>query len=284
VISCRIVKGLTSIYIGKHYEYMIQMSRITPVDVSPLNYGVACQDDATGSGYLLYSAESVHTRFAANPPHADNADHFICVKYMGGQWMYDNNTAYYAFTPEEGDILMASINFDTDVITSLAGYNSTYGGIAKGYASGNLVYTPDQFGGGYNDGEFTVSGTSFTPNKLVIARKYYSAEGSRVAMRYTGQYQVASQVVITSNLLTLWVLFYALLRLILPSSISPALYTCLNTTFPSFISDAVSHTPMIFLFPSNHPTCTTRSTAWAKISLAASMRTWASVNMITDMR
>jgi hypothetical protein len=44
---------------------------------------------------------------------------------------------------------------------------------------GNLVYTPDQFGGGYNDGEFTVSGTSFTPNKLVIARKYYAGVGMR---------------------------------------------------------------------------------------------------------
>jgi hypothetical protein len=232
----------------------------------------------------MHSAESVHTRFAANPPNANNADHFVCVKYVSGQWKYDSNIDYYAFTPEEGDILMASINFDNDTITSLQGQNSTYYGIAKGYASGNLVYTPDQFGGGYNDGEFTVSGTSFTPNKLVIARKYYSAEGSRVRMRYTGQYQVASQVVITSNLLTLWVLFYALLRLILPSSISPALYTCLNTTFPAFISEAVSHTPRILRFPSSQPTCTTRSTAWAKISLAASMRTWASVNMITDMR
>jgi hypothetical protein len=114
----------------------------------------------------MHSAESVHTRFAANPPNANNADHFVCVKYVSGQWEYDNNTNYYAFTPEEGDILVASINFDNDTITSLQGQNSTYYGIAKGYASGNLVYTPDQFGGGYNDGEFTVSGTSFTPNKL----------------------------------------------------------------------------------------------------------------------
>ena len=37
-----------------------------------------------------------------------------------------------------------------------------------------------------NDGEFTVTGTSFTPNKLVIARQYYSAGGSRVAMRQSG--------------------------------------------------------------------------------------------------
>jgi hypothetical protein len=116
----------------------------------------------TGSGYLLYSAESVHTRFAANPPHGDNADHFICVKYVSGQWKYDNNIDYYAFTPEEGDILMASINFDTDVITSLQGQDSTQYGIAKGYDSGNLGYVANLWNGGSNSGEFTVTGTSYT--------------------------------------------------------------------------------------------------------------------------
>lgn len=64
------------------------------------------------------------------------------------------------------------------------------------------------------------------------------------------------------------------LRLInLPISPSPALYTCLKTTFPAFISSAISHAPRILRFPSSHPTCTTKSTAWAKISLAASMLT-----------
>jgi hypothetical protein len=116
----------------------------------------------TGSCYLLYSAESVHTRFAANPPHGDNADHFICVKYVSGQWKYDNNIDYYAFTPEEGDILMASINFDTDVITSLQGQDSTQYGIAKGYDSGNLGYVANLWNGGSNSGEFTVTGTSYT--------------------------------------------------------------------------------------------------------------------------
>jgi hypothetical protein len=92
---------------------------------------------------------------------------------VSGVWKYDNNAAYYTFTPEEGDILVASINFDADTITSLQGQNSTNNGIAKGYASGDLVYTPDQFAGGYNDGEFTVSGTSFTPNKLVRQEVLY---------------------------------------------------------------------------------------------------------------
>ena len=81
---------------------------------------------------------------------------------------------------------MASINFDTDVISSLAGYNTTENGIAKGYASGNLGYVADKYGGVSNDGEFTVTGTSFTPNKLVVASKYYYANSGRVAMRQAG--------------------------------------------------------------------------------------------------
>ena len=55
--------------------------------------GVAAKDNATGTGYILYSEESVHTRFAAVPPHAANADHLIAVKLVGGQWHYDNNNA-----------------------------------------------------------------------------------------------------------------------------------------------------------------------------------------------
>jgi RHS repeat-associated protein len=90
--------------------------------------------------------------------------------------------------PEEGDILVASINFDTDVITSLAGQNSTEQGIAKGYASGNLGYIANWWSGEAKVGEFTVTGTSFTPNKLVVARKYYSAGGNRVAMREAGKF------------------------------------------------------------------------------------------------
>jgi RHS repeat-associated protein len=180
------IGNVTTYYIGNSYEYSTQQSGITPVQVTPLNSGVACQDGATGSGYLLYSAESVHERFADNPPFSTNADHFICVKYISGQWNYDDNVAYHVFTPEEGDILVASINYDTDVITSQAGQNSTTYGIARGYASGNLGYVADQYGGAANDGEFTVTGSSFTPNKLVIARKYYTAGGTRVAMREAG--------------------------------------------------------------------------------------------------
>jgi hypothetical protein len=127
--------------------------------------GAACLDTATGTGYLMYSAEEVNTRFVAHPPDGANKPrHFICVKYDAGSWKYDNNLAYYAFTPKPSDVLVALLNFDTDTVTSLQGTNTIEYGIAKGYASGNLTYTADWCNATANGGEFTVGGSSFTPN------------------------------------------------------------------------------------------------------------------------
>jgi hypothetical protein len=144
---------------------------------------VACQDNATGTGYLMYSEEDVATRFAANPPAANNASHFVCVKYDSGQWKYDNDQAYYNFTSEPSDVLAAAVNYDTDTVTTLQGTNTTEYGIAKGYATGNLNYYADLYYGIFNDGEFTVGGTNFTPNALLEGTKYYYAGSTRVAMR-----------------------------------------------------------------------------------------------------
>jgi RHS repeat-associated protein len=153
---------------------------------APLNSGVACQDTATGSGYILYSAESVFTRFAAHPPDGANADHFICAIYTGGVWQYDNNNAYYTFTPAETDILVASVNFTNDTVTSLAGQNQSVGGIASGYYAGDLTFIPNQYGGSPNTGEFQINGTRFTPNQLVSERFYYYAGEQRIGMRVNG--------------------------------------------------------------------------------------------------
>jgi len=133
------------------------------VSVSPLNNGLACIDNAAGSGYLMYSEESVHTRFAAVPPHGNNADHFICVRYSNGAWQYDNNSTYTPFTPHTSDVLAATINFSTDVITSLEGSHDMVYGITAGYVSGDLVYTANMWGGDSNSGEFGISGNRFTP-------------------------------------------------------------------------------------------------------------------------
>jgi hypothetical protein len=112
----------------------------------------------------MYSAESVHTRFSANPPHADNADHLIAVIYSGGQWLYDNNSSTFAFTPVAGDRLMAAVDFTADTVTDLKATSGTESGIPKGYLDGDLVFTPNLWGGASNAGEFGVTGTYFVPN------------------------------------------------------------------------------------------------------------------------
>ena len=135
-----------------------------PIIVSPINLGIAVQEDATGIGYILYSEENVHTRFADNPPHSNNSDHFIAVQFDGTQWLYDNNFGLFFFTPRSSDILIAEVDFSADTIASLQGVSETENGISKGYASGDLTFVANWWNGGPNIGEFTVEGTSFFPN------------------------------------------------------------------------------------------------------------------------
>ena len=96
-------------------EFRTTAGEVPSMDISN---GVACSDGATYSGYLMYSEESVHTRFSASPPHADNSDNFICVRYNSG-WEYDNNTSLVSFTPVDSDILVAEINTSADTVSAL---------------------------------------------------------------------------------------------------------------------------------------------------------------------
>lgn len=132
----------------------------------------------------MYSAADLHERFSVHPPHNQAADHFICVKYANGQWWYDDNLNNYAFEPLESDVLVASVDYSNDVLTALVGTQSVVNGIAAGYASGDLSFTVDQWAGVYNDGEFTVGGTTFTPHTL--QRLYYYFGSQRIAMRENG--------------------------------------------------------------------------------------------------
>lgn len=133
----------------------------SPINVGALNSGVAADDSRTGTGYLMYSASNVVTRFGAQ---VGNADHIIAVLYSGGQWYADKNFGQVAFTPAATDVLLATVDFTNDTVSSLEGSSGTEYGIDYGYASGDLVYTADFWNGSANDGEFGVSGTTFTPN------------------------------------------------------------------------------------------------------------------------
>ncbi len=129
--------------------------------VVPMRKGVACQDDATGTGYLMYSLWDVRQRFWPNLPPSQNSSHFICVKHVDGQWYYDNNDGYFPFAVWGFDVLVAELDFDNDTVTSLLGQLSTEHGIIAGYKSGDLGFIANQYDGVHSKGEFTVTGSYF---------------------------------------------------------------------------------------------------------------------------
>lgn len=77
----------------------------TDLSLGNLNFGIACLDGGTTEGYIMYSVESVHTRFSGNAPNGDNADHLIMVRYNSG-WYYDNNAAFFSFNAISTDLLV----------------------------------------------------------------------------------------------------------------------------------------------------------------------------------
>jgi|GEM_PF-3199689 len=124
--------------------------------------GVVGQDGATGAGYIMYSEESVHTRFGN--VHSQSADNFVSVKHIDGKWYYDTNITYIEFTPDTSDRLIAEVDFGADTVSLLSGINDpTYQieGINAGYQSGDLQITPNIWNGSTNYGEFRISGDSF---------------------------------------------------------------------------------------------------------------------------
>ena len=136
-----------------------------PVSILPMNFGIAARDNATGTGYLMYSEESVHTRFSSNRPHGSNADHVIAVINNNGQWQYDNNSSYYNFSPVDSDLLLAEVNFSTDEVVSLEGSSGSINSMAFGFFSGDLSFIANKWGtNNSNNGEFYIEGTSFNRN------------------------------------------------------------------------------------------------------------------------
>ena len=94
----------------------------TTLALGDLNLGVAAHDSRTGGGYIMYSEESVHERFAAAAPSAWAADHLVAVVFAGGQWTYDRNKdALVTFTPRPTDRLLAEIDFGANTVNLLEG-------------------------------------------------------------------------------------------------------------------------------------------------------------------
>lgn len=154
---------------GSYFEFIVEPGE--RIDIPVIGDGVAVLDVATGSGYLMYSAEDVRQRFSNRPPVSINSANFIAVRLDNGQWQYNDNSNWNNFTPLPTDRLMASVDFDNDTATSLRGASGAIAGLQQGFSGGDLAFYADRFNGSANEGEFQVTGSYF---------EYVVAPGNRV--------------------------------------------------------------------------------------------------------
>lgn len=68
------------------------------------------------------------------------------LRYDNG-WKYDDgNGNENSFIPADSDILVAEVNFDTDVVTSLEATDDYYQYVTKGFSSGDLTFSSNAYG------------------------------------------------------------------------------------------------------------------------------------------
>lgn len=149
-------------------EFAVSGSYFTPSmpavhGTQNLGGGIAVHDNSTGLGYIMYSSENVHDRFAAQSPYFSNSDHFIAVRYLAGpdKWQFSNNFGWHDLNVVDGDRLIAAVDYSADTISSLEGVNSYVNGMAKGYLSGDLTFSGNSYDGVFNRNEFEIDGTYF---------------------------------------------------------------------------------------------------------------------------
>ena len=130
----------------------------TNMQFGDLGRGVAAMDSYNDTAYLMYSDESVHTRFGGL--NVFNADHFISVVYDAGVWRYDNNEFFIPFEPAHNDCLVAELDNANNDYTLFDDGPGEMFGIPTGYEAGDLDLIPDWWNGSSNNGEWNVNGTS----------------------------------------------------------------------------------------------------------------------------
>ena len=128
------------------------------IDLRPVNSGVAATSTRYNSGYLMYSRSDVGSRFNTRP---GNAAHVVATVYTEGQWHYDTGNELVAFTPRPDDILLAAVDFREDSLSLFEGLIGTRHGVRVGYASGDIVFSADTWGGVFEDGQFGLIGSVF---------------------------------------------------------------------------------------------------------------------------
>ena len=95
------------------YIYTVEGNVIYTPSISG---GIAIADDATGTGFVMYSPIALSERDMESTS-AYNSRSYIAVRFEEdeGGWQYNNNTEWINFNPIEGDILIADIVFGESV-------------------------------------------------------------------------------------------------------------------------------------------------------------------------
>ncbi len=165
---------------------------LATVSVGDLNSGVAVSEDATGTGFILYSQQVVHDRFGDIV--ADNADHFVAARLDGVQWQYNNDRQWVNFDSQDTDILVAEVNFDGDDVQ-----HRFLGPMIEGIpmratfepidADNDLYVVANQFGGQFDENEFQILGTQF--QSLEVTAEEF-AEG-KISLIWTGALEYESE-------------------------------------------------------------------------------------------
>ena len=165
VRGVRIAVRMLSIDAPDFFRVRMEWGGALATQIGNLGWGVACSDELRGTGYIMYSEESIFARFAAAPISESNqAEHLVCVKYESGVWTYDTNLQMVEFQPAANDILLFALDFENDRFESAAGEPAQdVGGINFGYAEGDVSIRENWYHGQSNVGEWTISGTQYFP-------------------------------------------------------------------------------------------------------------------------
>ncbi|NVK31900.1 MAG: flagellar filament capping protein FliD [Gammaproteobacteria bacterium] len=125
-----------------------------------LGGGLAVLDNATGTGFMMYTETAVLDRFVGT--NRDAATNFIAVRQQDdGQWQYNNNTDWIDFEPQEGDHLIAELDYGANTTRIIEGPLSNIGGINAGSDDTDINVRSEYWNGSRNAGEFGISGSYF---------------------------------------------------------------------------------------------------------------------------
>ena len=152
-------------------------------NVGHLNGGVAVADDATGTGFIMYSQEGVHSRF--DNIHGQNADHFIAVRLEGARWQYNDDLNWVDFETVAGDVLVAEVSFEADNAT-MAGGPWIVNGIPRAYLEGDLAIEANRFARLENEGEFSILGQCTEVDLSEFSSMDLSSSERKLSQLYLG--------------------------------------------------------------------------------------------------